>query len=565
VESTRSADLKSGVFHLRSLTGLRFVAAFVVFASHLQHFLFPEVRNVPVGGAAVSFFFVLSGFILTYVYGERLDRQRIPRFWFTRWARLWPLHFVCFVIAICLLGELPGSDAAGRNSVASGVAQLLMLHSWIPVRYWFTDFNAVSWSISTELFFYLCFPLLLLGRPTRVWLKLLAAFVLSFACLAWFQYLLNTQSAPVWLDPVAVAVAFPAVRLAEFATGMATCLLMQRLGTSFARAPAGDRRGYLRDSLWEILAIVIVLVGWLVTVKWGFIHYLMQSPHFGQLYSIWMRVAGGLFGYALLIFVFASRRGLIGQIMASRLAVWLGEISFAFYLIHQIVIIRLERLALNDVPFAVYAFGLALLASALLYRIVELPSRSALLAVYDGRAGWFHKLTAGLRGAATTRMGRFQAVALVLLLGLLWLRPVDEVNRQICLDITASTPVSFRNVVFAEEATLLGFEADRVERGVRLRLAWKRFRTRSRKRFLHICDADGNIVAQGRLEERVFRNHQAHQPFFEEVVVHKRKIRNAAYIAVGFWSQELACARVRHEAAEMGSCRLPIVDLETLR
>ena len=91
-QAAKSAELKSGVFHLRSLTGLRFVAAAAVFVSHIQYFVFPEVRQLPLGGPAVSFFFVLSGFILTYVYGQKLSRQSVPRFWFTRWARLWPLH-----------------------------------------------------------------------------------------------------------------------------------------------------------------------------------------------------------------------------------------------------------------------------------------------------------------------------------------------------------------------------------------------------------------------------------------------------------------------------------------
>ena len=84
-------ELKSGVVHLRSVTGLRFVAAFAVFVSHVQYLMFPESRLMPLGGPAVSFFFVLSGFILTYVYSDRLTKRSTPRFLVKRWARLWPL------------------------------------------------------------------------------------------------------------------------------------------------------------------------------------------------------------------------------------------------------------------------------------------------------------------------------------------------------------------------------------------------------------------------------------------------------------------------------------------
>ena len=57
------------------------------------------------GGRGVSFFFVLSGFILTYVYSQRLSKKDVPSFYFKRIIRLWPLHLVCLVISIWLLGQ----------------------------------------------------------------------------------------------------------------------------------------------------------------------------------------------------------------------------------------------------------------------------------------------------------------------------------------------------------------------------------------------------------------------------------------------------------------------------
>ena len=64
---------------LRSLTGLRFLAALSVFVAHVpglwRQF---DVGDLPFGAAGVGFFYVLSGFILTYVYGSRFTQKLTP-------------------------------------------------------------------------------------------------------------------------------------------------------------------------------------------------------------------------------------------------------------------------------------------------------------------------------------------------------------------------------------------------------------------------------------------------------------------------------------------------------
>ncbi len=558
-------ELKSGVFHLRSLTGLRFVAAAIVFVSHIQHLAFPEVRQLPLGGPAVSFFFVLSGFILTYVYGQRLTQQTVPRFWFTRWARLWPLHLVCFLIALAFLRTPPGSNPSGINSLSALVAQCLMLHSWLPIKHWFVSFNAVSWSISTELFFYLVFPCLLLGNRRHFVWKLLFVFLVGFGCLAGATLLMDRELLPAWFDQLALVIAFPLVRLAEFATGMAACLLMQHMQLPIATDFARNHRQYWVDSLWELIAVTLVILAWLGVNKSGFTHHLQNSQHVGPLYATWVRVAGGLFFYAFLMVVFASRRGLLGRVLASRLGVWLGEISFAFYLIHQIVIVQLNFMALNDLQFIFCSAAIALLAAAILYQVVEIPSRNALLDLYRGQTGWLQTWTSGGRQLLTHRNGLLQLVLLAGLITWLALRPVDRIEQARCHEIIANSATQLRGIEFFEEAILHGVHAEVVERGVRIRMVWQRRRSWSRLRFLHICDAQGNILSQGRQERDVFRDHDPNQMFVDEIILHKRKLKTAAYVAVGFWSPELDCARVANRPGEMGGHRVRILDLPTLK
>jgi Acyltransferase family len=167
---------------LNALTGLRFFAAFAIVIHHSRGTFLPvDAMSLWPLDSAVSFFFVLSGFILTHVYPELPTCKHITKFFLARVARLWPVHVVTLVLALLLFPEImlrSGWWALGANIAA--------LHAWIPRGDFFFSFNAVSWSISCELGFYLLFPLLINDlRSTWAWKlipSLLAAMVLIAIC-----------------------------------------------------------------------------------------------------------------------------------------------------------------------------------------------------------------------------------------------------------------------------------------------------------------------------------------------------------------------------------------------
>jgi len=76
-------------------------------------------------GQGVSFFFVLSGFILAYVYPELGTWAAVRRFWRARIARIWPAYLASFALGFVLLHyPLDGRTAA---------AHLLMVQAWLPL------------------------------------------------------------------------------------------------------------------------------------------------------------------------------------------------------------------------------------------------------------------------------------------------------------------------------------------------------------------------------------------------------------------------------------------------
>src|SRR5208283_4069809 len=137
----------AGVTRLNALTGLRFVAAAMILIHHASVFGIKLPALALDHG--VSFFFVLSGFVLAYVHPSIGSAYELRAFLWNRVVRVWPAHLVMLFVALILL-NLPITWAFPLN--------FFLLQAWVPVWDSYFSYNAVSWSISTELGFYLAFP-----------------------------------------------------------------------------------------------------------------------------------------------------------------------------------------------------------------------------------------------------------------------------------------------------------------------------------------------------------------------------------------------------------------------
>src|SRR5829696_2272203 len=160
VSETAQVVQQPKVARLDALTGLRFVAAFMVFIFHAALlFIFSDI-NVSLGlldvaGTAghvgVSFFFILSGFVLTWsVKGG----DTAPKFWRRRFFKIAPNHLVTFALALVLIGLFGTLDGLPQT-----LANLFLVQAWFPDLSYVGSVNDVTWSISVEALFYLSFPL----------------------------------------------------------------------------------------------------------------------------------------------------------------------------------------------------------------------------------------------------------------------------------------------------------------------------------------------------------------------------------------------------------------------
>lgn len=172
----------------RALNGLRFVAAIAVVCYHYAPeasffgFLPAFLRNVVESGPmALPFFYILSGFVLSHSYVDRLPRTLLEarQFWRSRVARLYPAYLCAFVlfIPIAYAKYVHHHAAEGVHKfIAAGLLAVSTLQAWTPLA---QSWNGPSWSLSVEAFFYLIFPafawLILKQRRSFIGIILLAA------------------------------------------------------------------------------------------------------------------------------------------------------------------------------------------------------------------------------------------------------------------------------------------------------------------------------------------------------------------------------------------------------
>jgi peptidoglycan/LPS O-acetylase OafA/YrhL len=153
---------------LPALTGLRCFAAlnlvFYHFSNPAWFGVFTPIVNS--GYISVSFFLLLSGFILAYNYGDRGERGEVRHgvFWQARFSRLYPVYLFTLLVSFGMLQQEFALQTHGM--FLAGVALTpLLLQGWHPVLA--TFWNTPAWTMSTEAFFYLIFPWLIAWRRPR--------------------------------------------------------------------------------------------------------------------------------------------------------------------------------------------------------------------------------------------------------------------------------------------------------------------------------------------------------------------------------------------------------------
>jgi peptidoglycan/LPS O-acetylase OafA/YrhL len=185
---------------LEALTGMRALAALNILFFHFSDpkIFGPFAPVVDNGYVSVSFFLLLSGFVLAYNYRERADRglMRARTFWMARFSRIYPVFLFSLLMSVLVLAQEWRVRSHGEFAWGVGLT-LLLAQGWSPTLC--TFWNTPAWTLTTDAFFYALFPwLVTLRRPrtrNRIIWTMLGCWALSFILPALYT-ILNLDGDP---------------------------------------------------------------------------------------------------------------------------------------------------------------------------------------------------------------------------------------------------------------------------------------------------------------------------------------------------------------------------------
>lgn len=289
-----------------ALTGLRAIAAYFVVVFHYGSTFansvgvpWPIGKILSNGYLGVSFFFVLSGFILAYNYRSPLTTWSAKKaFFLARFARIYPVYILALLASFSIGSRYVESVSMGA------IPQFVLLQAWVPytasIQYW----NTPAWTLSVEALFYISFPLALALAASASDKKLGIAVCLLASIIVIGQTPAHSfeRSAPAGLGWVPL----PLLRLPEFLLGVSLGVLCTRGRLqSLGRAPV-------------LPAITFATLGCLAVLPNGTV----PGP-FGVLMGL------------LIASVFWSAESRIRRLLSTRLVVLLGGASYSLYLLQE--------------------------------------------------------------------------------------------------------------------------------------------------------------------------------------------------------------------------------------
>ncbi|MFT8549590.1 MAG: acyltransferase [Acetobacter okinawensis] len=300
--------------NLQSLTSLRFFAALCVVIHHIWHaaphsWLSDKIGEF--GWLSVSFFFVLSGFVLMWSYKPA---ESYGYFVLKRIIRIYPIYIITLLISLFAFYKIHNPLGGYVGTPFGTFLSFFLLQDWVP---WHPEirqsWNGVSWTLSCELFFYLIAPILF-----HYVLSIKNRMHIVFVAFIWWASLLFTAVLAHHFhnDRIEDILSFhPIARLFEFFVGAVLGLLC--------------RESYFKISLKTALFVLVT----------PFVCYCLTFTAQSGLRSSAVLISLVSPGSALLIAAIAqldNNRSRYIQFLHNPVLVFLGEASFSLYMTHAL-------------------------------------------------------------------------------------------------------------------------------------------------------------------------------------------------------------------------------------
>lgn len=338
-----TVENKTPTTHIPALTGVRFFAVMHIFMFHLwalytmdkpqdSQSLLEGFGSLPEkfilffshGWMSTSFFFILSGFILSYLYWNEdgtLTGKKC-HFWLKRFARIYPIHLIVLLITFLVLGSWYLQSRSLLELLPSALGTLFLVQAWYPP--WVPEWSWPTWTISALVFLYAITPWLMymLAKLTRNQMLLLLAClpIVSIIPTAIYAVYFPAGSEPVQNWQIFIG-STPLFWIAQFVGGM---LLSRSFGIS--RFNSTWRKENPRFFAWGDLALLAVM---------GIALY----PDIEEPFKFFLRHGLLMPLYLVIIFDLSHGRGIAARLFALPGTGFLGETAFSLFIWQTLIMI----------------------------------------------------------------------------------------------------------------------------------------------------------------------------------------------------------------------------------
>lgn len=276
----------------------------------------------------MTFFLVLSGFVMSYNYYdkfEKLEKNDVKQFIRKRIKKLYPIHILTFFIALPFsLKILIDSPIKEIGKIGLNMS---LLHSFIPNNNVYFSFNSVSWYLSACILFYILTPFLinLIHKVGKNKLHLLGYGILIYLFIFTLVYIGRYSNNAHWLFYIS-----PFFRIFDYILGILTGVYIKII--------VKKNKNIFFYTLYEVLSLI------LFASAYYFYPYINQTFTYGVYYLPFV---------IFIVIMFGIQKGYISQLLSNPFLVYLGGISFEFYMIHQLVIRYITYIVGDNYPITI--------------------------------------------------------------------------------------------------------------------------------------------------------------------------------------------------------------------
>lgn len=331
---------------IKSLNSVRFFFIFFIFLFHCR--FLPVNYFDHAGSAGVTFFFVISGFILSHNYKKTVLTNRFSKtnFLIKRFIRLYPIHLLTLLIYLILLFALDQSiwQYLGLKWIIKLILNIFLLQSYIPIETVFFSFTGM-WFLSTLIFSYSIFyylAILIITYRSYCFLFLLIIPILMF--------LLPTEHS------IAIFYTNPIIRSFDFFAGMIGYEIYVRI--------QNKKFSIATTTCLEFFCIAL----------WGGVYnitlFIDLAPY---QYSVLFWIPS-----ICLIVVLSLSNGIFSRLLSWKGMISLGNLSFGFFVFHPTIIYFIDYIIKIENPWTkmIVIASMAIICSHLSLHYFETPTKN---------------------------------------------------------------------------------------------------------------------------------------------------------------------------------------------